>query len=147
MTDDQDLSAFVASLHQRFGDQDESIDELLHSLATGVIPAEGAFGERWMDTVIAEHIPLQSRVLDLGCGKGQLLQRLISEKSVHGQGVDYDIENVIACTEAGVPCKQADLEQGLAAFPTKSFDYVVLEKNPANSTLSHGHATRNATRW
>ena len=69
---------------------------------------------RWQDDIIAREILPGARVLDLGCGDGQLLQRLQRERQVRGQGVEIDAKAVLAATERGVPVLQADLSEGLS---------------------------------
>ena len=83
---------------------------------------------RWQDALIEEEIPHEASVLDLGCGGGDLLARLIEIKRVRGQGVELNAQAVFQCVERGVPVFQADLDDGLAGFPDGSFDYVVLEE-------------------
>lgn len=83
---------------------------------------------RWDHRLIYDLIPPGSSVLDLGCGDGELLSRLMREKGVRGQGVEKDIERVLACVKKGVPAYHADLDEGLTGFPDKFFDYVVLEQ-------------------
>lgn len=75
---------------------------------------------------IANWIKPNSRVLDLGCGDGELLAYLAREKSVDGYGVEIDVDKVVACVEKNVNVLQYDLESGLAVFESNSFDYVVL---------------------
>lgn len=77
---------------------------------------------------IAEWIKPDSRVLDLGCGDGQLLAWLQANKRVAGYGVDFDVANVVRCTAAGVNAIQGDLEAGLAEFGDQRFDHVVLSQ-------------------
>lgn len=83
---------------------------------------------RWQDDLILAMIPEDATVLDLGCGGGELLARLMGEKGVRGQGVELDPEAVFACVERGVPVFQTDLDGGLRGFPERNFDYVVLEE-------------------
>ncbi|HHV63010.1 MAG TPA: methionine biosynthesis protein MetW [Firmicutes bacterium] len=83
---------------------------------------------RWDHQAIYEIIPAGSSVLDLGCGDGELLSKLIRYKGVQGQGIEKDIDHVMECVARGVPVYHADLDQGLAGFPDGFFDYVVLEK-------------------
>lgn len=73
-------------------------------------------------------IPAGSRVLDLGCGKGELLSALIREKNCSGYGVEIDTEGVLASIERGISVIQADLEQGLRDFDDNSFDIIVLSQ-------------------
>lgn len=77
--------------------------------------------------VIVGLIPEGSRVLDLGCGHGELLSALMSEKRVRAEGIDIAPECIAACVARGVlNVHQADLEEGLADYADKSVDYVVL---------------------
>lgn len=75
---------------------------------------------------IASWIPRNSRVLDLGCGNGELLAYLNIAKHVRGYGLEINPDNVIASIQAGVNVLQGDLNAGLAQFSDHSFDYVVM---------------------
>ena len=83
---------------------------------------------------IARLVPHGSRVLDLGCGTGELLAHLIRERGCSGYGVEIDDTNVQACVERGVNVIQLNLEEGLSLFGDSSFD-VVLQID----TLQHLH--------
>ena len=74
---------------------------------------------------IARLVPHGSRVLDLGCGTGELLAHLICERGCSGYGVEIDDANVQACVERGVNVIQLNLEEGLALFGDRSFDVVL----------------------
>lgn len=78
--------------------------------------------------VIAEIIPPNSRILDLGCGDGSLLAMLRKEKNVYGSGIEISQEKILDCVSTGVPVVHGDLNQGLLDLPDKSFDYVVLSQ-------------------
>ena len=78
--------------------------------------------------LIFDWIPVGSRVLDLGCGDGELLSALVSEKQCSGYGVEIDTDGVVAAIGRGVNVIQADLEQGLQAFGDNSFDVIVLSQ-------------------
>ena len=74
---------------------------------------------------IARLVPQGSRVLDLGCGTGALLDHLIRERGCSGYGVEIDDANVQACVARGVNVIQFNLEDGLALFGDNSFDVVL----------------------
>lgn len=78
--------------------------------------------------LIYDWIPAGSRVLDLGCGDGELLSALVAQKNCHGYGVEIDTDSVLAAIGRGVNVIQADLEQGLEAFGDSSFDVIVLSQ-------------------
>jgi methionine biosynthesis protein MetW len=90
--------------------------------------APGATATRWQEEIISREVPMGASVLDLGCGDGFLLERLIRERNVRGQGVEIDADQVFSCVDRGVPVIQADLGAGLAWCPDKAFDVVVLEE-------------------
>lgn len=74
---------------------------------------------------IARLVPRGSRVLDLGCGTGALLDHLIRTRGCSGYGVEIDDANVQACVARGVNVIQFNLEDGLALFGDSSFDVVL----------------------
>jgi methionine biosynthesis protein MetW len=78
--------------------------------------------------VIMEWIAEGSSVLDLGCGDGELLSRLIEEKNVRAQGIELSDEAIHRCVARGLSVFQEDIDAGLSAYPDKSFDYVVLNQ-------------------
>ncbi|MBK7006895.1 MAG: methionine biosynthesis protein MetW [Burkholderiales bacterium] len=74
---------------------------------------------------IAELVPEGSRVLDLGCGDGALLDHLQQNRRCTGYGVEINDANVLACVQRGVSVIQLNLEEGLALFADASFDVVL----------------------
>ena len=83
---------------------------------------------------IAQLVPQGARVLDLGCGSGELLAHLQQHRGCTGYGVELDDAGVLACVQRGVDVIQLNLDQGLALFADASFD-VVLQID----TLQHLH--------
>ncbi|MCX7818152.1 MAG: methionine biosynthesis protein MetW [Kiritimatiellae bacterium] len=83
---------------------------------------------RWQDPIIVRTIPRGASVLDLGCGSGELLAALMRQRAVRAQGIELDAAEVMRCIERGVPVFQCDLDQGLAGFADRAFDFVVLEE-------------------
>ena len=84
--------------------------------------------------LIAQQVPQGSRVLDLGCGDGALLDLLQRERGCSGYGIEIDDANVLACVQHGVNVIQLNLDEGLSMFDDASFD-VVLQID----TLQHLH--------
>ena len=66
-----------------------------------------------------------ARVLDIGCGDGELLALLTADKQISGYGIELSSSNVIACLKRGLNAIQADADHGLRQFPDQDFDYVI----------------------
>jgi methionine biosynthesis protein MetW len=75
--------------------------------------------------LIARLVPEGSRVLDLGCGDGALLDLLQRERGCSGYGVEIADGNVLRCIRRGVDVIQLNLDEGLAMFDDASFDVVL----------------------
>ncbi|CAN6135275.1 metW, methionine biosynthesis protein MetW [Methylophilaceae bacterium] len=78
--------------------------------------------------IISNWVGFGSKVLDLGCGDGELLQFLRLSLEVKGYGVEKDDANWLACMENGSNVIQMDLEDGLSGFEDQSFDTVILSQ-------------------
>lgn len=78
--------------------------------------------------VVAAMVPRESRVLDLGCGDGALLDHLIHEKGCDGTGVEISDEGFHACVARGVPVTVGDIDRGLLDVDDDAFDVVILSQ-------------------
>ncbi len=70
-----------------------------------------------------------SRVLDLGCGEGDLLYLLSKGKGIKAQGIELSEEAIYKCVEKGLSVFHGDIDSGLTEYPDKSFDYVILNQS------------------
>ena len=78
--------------------------------------------------IISNIIEENSRILDLGCGNGELLKLLKLQKKVKGIGIEISQNEVIQCLEKGLSVIQGDIDEGLKQFADKSYDYVILNQ-------------------
>lgn len=79
-------------------------------------------------SVITEYIEPFSKVLDLGCGNGDLLKMLIEKKSCSGSGVEINQNNVIESIQKGLSVVQGNIDEGLKEFSDNEYDYVILNQ-------------------
>jgi methionine biosynthesis protein MetW len=77
---------------------------------------------------IAEMIPQNARVLDIGCGDGALLEYLVRVKNVDGRGLELIQQNVNACVARGLSVVQGDADTDLSEYPSGVFDIVILSQ-------------------
>ena len=78
--------------------------------------------------IISEITEPHSKVLDLGCGDGELMHLLTKEKNVRAQGIELDDAQIYKCVERGLSVFHSDIDSGLLEYPDKSFDYVILNQ-------------------
>jgi len=78
--------------------------------------------------IIGEIIEPRSKVLDLGCGEGELLAWLAENKSVIARGVEIEPARVRKAISRGLSAYQGDINEGLADYPDEAFDYVILSQ-------------------
>ena len=78
--------------------------------------------------VIADLLPQNVRVLDVGCGDGSLMNHLIKEKNIEARGLELKKENVTKCIYKGLPVIEGNAETELHQFPNQSFDFVILSQ-------------------
>ena len=70
-----------------------------------------------------------ARVLDLGCGSGDLLYLLAREKGAKVQGIELNDSAIYECVKKGLSVFHSDIESGLTEYPNDSFDYVILNQS------------------
>jgi len=78
--------------------------------------------------VIADLLPKNVRVLDVGCGDGSLMDLLINEKNIDARGLELEKENIKKCIYKGLTVIEGNAETELHQFPDQSFDFVVLSQ-------------------
>jgi len=78
--------------------------------------------------IITGIIEANAKVLDLGCGSGDLLKMLKDQKNATGRGVEINEENVIECVEKGLSVFQGNIDEGLNEYEDKSYDWVILNQ-------------------
>jgi methionine biosynthesis protein MetW len=78
--------------------------------------------------VVAEMVATGARVLDVGCGDGELLRLLSEKRGVDGRGIEISREGVNYCVAKGLAVIQGDADVDLADYPNDAFDYVILSQ-------------------
>jgi methionine biosynthesis protein MetW len=86
-------------------------------------------GIRLDHEIICQIIEPGARVLDLGCGNGDLLYLLAREKGARVQGIELNDSAIYECVKRGLSVFHGDIESGLAEYPDHSFDYVILNQS------------------
>ena len=71
-------------------------------------------------------IPSRSKIIDVGCGDGSLLDYLIKKKNIDGRGLEIDQDKIRECLAKGISVIQGDADIDLIDYPDKSFDYSIL---------------------
>src|SRR5208282_718444 len=77
---------------------------------------------------VAELVAPGSRVLDVGCGDGELLRLLMEDRNVDGRGIELSQQGVNDCVAKGLSVIQGDADADLADYPNDAFDYVILSQ-------------------
>jgi methionine biosynthesis protein MetW len=78
--------------------------------------------------IITNLLPPQSRVLDVGCGDGTLIEALIKQKNIDARGIELEENKVKQCISKGLSVIQGNAETELSQFPGKAFDFVILSQ-------------------
>jgi len=79
--------------------------------------------------VIGNLIDPGARILDLGCGNGDLMAFLADSRNTRGQGIELNESAVYECVRKGLNVCHGDIESGLQEYPDQSFDYVILNQS------------------
>lgn len=80
------------------------------------------------DALIAGFVPAEARVLDLGCGGGELLTRLERDRQISGTGIEIDLDRVVRTIDAGHDTLRQDINDGLHMIPDDAYDIAVLSE-------------------
>ena len=78
--------------------------------------------------IIANLLPPASRILDVGCGDGALIEALIKEKNIDARGIELEEDKVKECISKGLSVIEGNAETELSQFPDKAFDVVILSQ-------------------
>lgn len=89
--------------------------------------------------IISAIIKPNSKVLDLGCGEGELLEYLVKKRGIEGYGIEINEIAIYKCVEKGLSVSHEDIDSGLKDYPDQFFDYVIF-----NQTMQQVHKPKNA---
>lgn len=111
-------------------------DQQTHLISHFLLKAAGNFPEveasqplRLDHRLVTEIVTENAKVLDIGCGDGELMRLLNAKKQTRSQGLEVDVQLVHKCVDKGVSVFHNDVEKGLSEYPDKSFDYVLLNQS------------------
>ena len=79
--------------------------------------------------IIADIVKPNSKVLDLGCGNGELIYYLQEQKKANVQGIELDEDEIYECVEKGLSVFHSDIDSGLKDYPDNAFDYIILNQS------------------
>ena len=125
------ISGFLARTHARV----RGASDHVRRQSSSVDIADTGTRLRVDYELIESLIDPQSRVLDIGCGNGDLLARLVHDKGITALGIEVEQDLIVECINRGVSVVQHDIEKGLSCCADNSFDYVVLSQTL--QTLRH----------
>ena len=115
------ITGFLASVCR-------DLDACDKSPARRSVNVEASISTRPDYAMIAALVEPGSRVLDLGCGEGELLASLQDQKNVAARGVEINPDKVRRAIARGVSAYQSDIDHGLTDYPEKAFDFVILSQ-------------------
>ena len=79
--------------------------------------------------VISDIVPEGAKLLDIGCGEGELLEMLKKKKNIIASGIEIDQDKVTSCLQKGLSVLQGDVDEDLQHYPDNGFDYAVLTQS------------------
>ena len=120
------IRGFIDTTHDPLNRFEGSVDESSSRKHHGRI--DRARRSRVDYELISSLIETDSKVLDVGCGDGELLSRLIVEKNVTGEGIELDQDLVVHCVGRGISVIHRDIDKGVGEYAADSFDYAVLSQ-------------------
>src|SRR5579871_3106220 len=101
---------------------------VLHDIVPATVLGDPTLaGVRTDHLLVAQMVETGSRVLDVGCGDGDLL-RLLESRGVDGRGIELSREGVNRCVAKGLAVIQGDADTDLVDYPNDAFDYVILSQ-------------------
>lgn len=112
-----------------FGEQTHLIERFLLKAAGEFPPITDIPPLRLDHKLVTEIVEENAKVLDIGCGDGELMRLLKERKHTRAQGLEVDAKLVHKCVDKGVSVFHNDVEKGLSEYPDKSFDYVLLNQS------------------
>lgn len=132
------LNAISCDIKSRHGHDSFLIDfvEQTHLVECFLRKAAGGFADEVPEppkrldySLIIDIVPENAKVLDLGCGNGELMRVLSKRKQARTQGLEVDAKLVHECVDRGVSVFHNDVEIGLSEYPDQSFDYILLNQS------------------
>lgn len=123
------VSGFLDHVHEPDKIKEEMQVEIDSEADLGPVPTSSSsiYERHRVDyDMIVDLVDEGSSVLDIGCGDGELLHRLVAHKNVRGLGLEVAQGNITTCIRRGISVVQADVDHGLNDLPDLSFDYVML---------------------
>ncbi len=116
--------------HDAFLVDIDQLARVIDTFLAGTTPAKArpAGAARSDDARIAAMVEPGARVLDLGCGSGDLLAHLAATHAISGLGFDIDVERLIDTLGKGMDVFQGDIDEDMGFIPDQSYDYVILSQ-------------------
>ena len=122
------LTGFIDANYDRIAETPTDVEEVKTRPGRQLRRLDHAKRIRVDYQLIESLIEPDSRVLDIGCGDGELLSRLIRDKNISGEGIELEQDLVVHSVQRGLSVIHRDIERGLDQYATDSFDYAILSQ-------------------